>query len=109
MIYILHCRQQNAIPMQLICCLQTAFLNPPESKQIFPTIVGNIAVQNPYSAQVMTPAKNNVHERTYLPMYSKIVHGNVLVLGIGYNFQHDYQCMVTDRIIDNSLDVIEWA
>ena len=40
---------------------QIAFLNAPESERIFPTSVGNFAVQNPYSIPVNVDKITNVY------------------------------------------------
>ena len=54
---------------------QTAFLNAPEFERIFPTIVGNFAVRNPYSipqnpytcSMVHLPLCSNLHPPTIHP------------------------------------------
>ena len=43
---------------------QTAFLNASESKRIFPTTVGNLAVQTPHSIILFSVHSDGIHSNT---------------------------------------------
>ena len=65
---------------------QTAFLNTPESKRIFPTTVGNFAVRNPYSKmQLFTFFHVHVCAPTLYVKHAQMSWTNPLFIQRGIN------------------------